>query len=64
MLRVPPHQLDFGDCLREILLVWLKQIDPCPTWQSLANAVRIINPSVAQQISHCTLDEPEIRVQK
>ena len=58
LLRVPPHQLDmieilqkgFDDCLRDMLSVWLKQIDPYPTWQSLADAVQIINPSVAQQI--------------
>jgi len=43
-------QKGFDDCLRDMLSMWLKQIDPYPTWQSLADAVQIINPSVAQQI--------------
>ena len=28
------------DCLREVLIVWLKTVDPLPAWQTLADALR------------------------
>ena len=31
---------DPQDCLREMLMVWLKTIDPQPTWKALVNALR------------------------
>ena len=30
---------DPEDCLREMLQVWLKQVDPPPTWASIINAL-------------------------
>ena len=30
------------DCLREMLKVWEKQVDPPPTWSTMADALHII----------------------
>ena len=30
------------DCVREMIKVWLKQVDPRPTWKDLADAVKVI----------------------
>ena len=38
------------DCLREMLQEWLKQINPHPTWQALADAVEPFDPNTAQVI--------------
>lgn len=37
-------------CLREMLNTWLKQIDPLPTWNDLAEAVQPFNPRIAKEI--------------
>ncbi len=40
-------------CLREMLSVWLKMIDPRPSWESLLSSVRhstVGNPALAQKI--------------
>lgn len=39
------------DCLREMLKVWLKQIDPRPTWKALAEAVEKIDPNLSKTIT-------------
>ena len=39
-----------NDCLREMLCMWLKQIDPPPSWQMLADAVKRFDPATAQKI--------------
>lgn len=31
---------DLGDCLIEMIKVWLKSIDSLPTWKTLADALR------------------------
>ena len=31
---------DPDDCLVEMLKVWLRSIDPCPTWVALAEALK------------------------
>jgi hypothetical protein len=40
-------------CLREMLSEWLKQIDPCPSWEKLLSSIRhstVGNPALAQKI--------------
>ena len=37
------HQ-ESGECLREMLLVWLRKTDPSPTWKALVDALNA--PSV------------------
>ena len=31
---------DHGECLREMLKLWLKSINPIPTWEALGDALR------------------------
>ena len=38
------------ECLREMLSHWLRQVNPEPTWEALANAVEPINPAKAKEI--------------
>ena len=38
------------DCLREMLSLWLKQIDPRPNKKAFAEAVKVYNPALAQEI--------------
>ncbi|MCG8622861.1 MAG: death domain-containing protein, partial [Proteobacteria bacterium] len=33
------HRSDIGRCLIEMLALWLKQIDPPPTWSTLVAAL-------------------------
>ena len=40
-----------SDCMREMLREWLKKDTPSPsTWETLANEVEELNPSIAKQI--------------
>lgn len=41
------------DCLREMLSEWLKTDNPPPTWNSLADAVKLFNAAKAQEIRNC-----------
>ena len=43
------------DCVREMIRKWLKQVNPSPSWQDLAEAVKLIDPSIAERIikQHC-----------
>ena len=41
------------DCLREMLSEWLKIDNPPPTWNSLADAVKLFNSAIAQEIKNC-----------
>ena len=41
------------DCLREMLSVWLNQVDPSPTWKTLVDAVGYRSPQLANKI-RCT----------
>ena len=44
---------DCQQCVREMIKSWLKQVHPPPTWKDLADAVQIINPSLAEKIMKC-----------
>ena len=40
-----------GDCLREMLKIWLKKIDPKPSWSSMAKALKVLGEqSLAERI--------------
>ena len=39
------------DCLREMLSMWLRQVDPPPTRSALVDAVETYDPTLAQKIS-------------
>ena len=41
---------DCGDRLTEVIAEWLKQLDPLPTRQALAEAVQYISPDKAEEI--------------
>lgn len=58
-LKIPNHIIDeigienrrVRDCLREILAYWLKQVNPLPCWNDLAEAAeRLGNHVKAKQI--------------
>ena len=38
------------DCVREMIRKWLKQVNPAPSWKNLAEAVEIVDPSIAERI--------------
>ena len=38
------------DRLNEIITTWLKQISPPPTWNLLADVVKVIDPNKAEEI--------------
>ena len=38
------------DCLREMLAEWLKRVIPPPTWESLAEAIKFTDQTIAQKI--------------
>ena len=44
------------DCLREMLKVWLKKVNPPPSWEALAETVEAFDPRVAEKIrnTYCT----------
>ena len=49
ILREIRHNEKQGyDCLREMLSEWLKIDNPPPTWNSLADAVKLFNAAIAQ----------------
>ena len=62
MLEVPEKTLeqieadyhsDCQQCVREMIKSWLKQVDPPPSWEDLAEAVNEFNPSLARKIREC-----------
>ena len=58
LLRIPEGDLDaigkdhqkVGDCLREMIKKWLTNVNPHPTWSSLAEAVELFDPNKAEEI--------------
>ena len=38
------------DCVREMIRKWLKQVNPAPSWKNLAEAVEVVDPSIAERI--------------
>ena len=44
-------------CLREMLKVWLKQLDPAPSWRAVVEALDVLGePKLAQELKqrYCT----------
>ena len=42
---------DSGSCLREMLNIWLKKVDPKPSWASMADALEVLGEeSLAKDI--------------
>ena len=47
------YSSDPSQCFRQVLKVWLKGVDPRPTWQAMVNALKsptVARPQVAEQI--------------
>ena len=42
--------------LRAMLTVWLKQVNPPPTWSQLAEAIEHFNQDIARIIRNCCFD--------
>ena len=63
LLEIPEptlEQIEAGDCqqcVREMIISWLKQVDPPPSWKDLADAVQVINPCLAKKILNCATIE-------
>jgi hypothetical protein len=56
LLDISPYALRFirydnpnsaTGCLREVLIKWVKRVDPPPTWEELMEAIELINPYLA-----------------
>ena len=45
---------DPGECLTEMIMLWLKSIDPPPTWEALYNALKADPVNEAGKASMCT----------
>ena len=68
LLEVPKQTLDIikinevraNDCLMEMLSMWLKMVQPRPSWNILVNAVKQIDPQKAEQIKakYCRVTSP------
>jgi len=56
---------DCKDCLREVIMVWLKAVQPKPTWRSLVDALRrpVVDESKLAEVleSKCCSCNPEQR---
>ena len=44
------HSVDVIDCLREMLKVWLKTVDPPPSWERIVEEVKMFNEKKAEEI--------------
>ena len=45
------HGSDSESCLREMLQIWLSQVEPSPTWSTMAKAIKSIgNPELARDL--------------
>lgn len=45
------------DRLREMINLWMKQINPRPTWTALIDAVQEVNPNKAEEIRQALLNK-------
>ena len=36
------HPGESGSCLREMLRIWLKKVQPCPSWKDLVEALKVL----------------------
>jgi hypothetical protein len=55
--KVKSDNAGSGDCLREMLKIWLKRVDPKPSWSSMAEALEVLREqSLAEHIrkSYCS----------
>ena len=48
--KIKSDEAEAHDRLQKVLSEWLKQIESPPTWKKLADAVRTVNASKAQEI--------------
>lgn len=63
LLGLPEHTLKAIEAeqstqinrLREGLSLWLKQVEPYPTWSSLAKAVKLFHPKKADEIKEISI---------
>ena len=61
-LQLDPGELDTlktkepKAALIEVLKMWLRTVDPPPTWKAIIDAVRLFNPSLATSLTtkYCT----------
>ena len=70
LIKIPGGTLDriahdeqfiANNCLREMLQEWLKQTNPLPTWTQIIEAVKLFNPSVADEMKQYLVDtKPEV----
>ena len=45
------HGSDSESCLREMLQIWLNQVEPSPTWSAMAKAIKSVgNPELASDL--------------
>ena len=42
---------DPHECFREMLKLWLKQVDPLPTWSAIIEAIEVEYKSLAEELS-------------
>lgn len=40
---------DSGDCLREMLRIWLKKVDPPPSWNGIVKALKYLGEEKLSQ---------------
>jgi hypothetical protein len=49
--KVKSDNAGSGDCLLEMLNIWLKKVDPKPSWSSMAEVVEVLGEqSLAEHI--------------
>ena len=46
------HHYQSKDCFKEMIKLWLKQVDPPPTWSAIIEAIRVLgHESLAENLS-------------
>ena len=48
--KIRDNEREVENCLRAMLSKWLKHVDPVPTWKGLAEAMEVIDQSLAEKI--------------
>ena len=50
--KIKADHKESGDCLREMLRVWLKKVDPPPSWNLLVDALKSLGEEkLAQELN-------------
>ncbi len=44
-----------SDCLKSMLKVWLRRVDPPPTWKAILEVVEFLNPELALKLKQIAL---------